>query len=89
MACGLTQYLILGAGLDIFSYRQPDWAKAIAIFEIDHPATQDDTRERLRNSGIAPPGNLTFVPVDFEMTSLANALRASSSIDRLSVPGSA
>jgi methyltransferase (TIGR00027 family) len=78
VARGLTQYLILGAGLDTFSYRQPDWAKAIAIFEIDHPATQEDKRERLRNSGIAPPGNLTFVPVDFEMTSLASALRATS-----------
>ena len=73
---GLSQYLILGAGLDTFAYRQPEWAKAIAIFEVDHPATQSDKRERLAKSGIAPPDNLTFVPVNFETTSLRDALRA-------------
>jgi methyltransferase (TIGR00027 family) len=73
---GLSQYLILGAGLDTFAYRQPNWAKAITIFEIDHPATQRHKRERLAKSGIAPPDNLSFVPVDFETTSLRDALRA-------------
>jgi methyltransferase (TIGR00027 family) len=81
---GLSQYLILGAGLDTFAYRQPDWAKAIAIFEIDHPATQDDKRERLLNSGIEVPDNLTFVPVDFEIKSLGDALRTTGfAFDRL------
>jgi methyltransferase (TIGR00027 family) len=75
-ARGLSQYLILGAGLDTFSYRQPAWAKAIAVFEIDHPATQEDKRARLVNSGIVLPNNLTFVPVDFEITSLGDALGA-------------
>jgi methyltransferase (TIGR00027 family) len=73
---GLSQYLILGAGLDTFAYRQPNWAKAITIFEIDHPATQRHKRERLAKAGIAPPDNLSFVPVDFETTSLRDALRA-------------
>jgi len=76
VARGLSQFLILGAGLDTFSYRQPDWAKAITIFEIDHPATQDDKRQRLASSGIALADNLTFVPLDFEITSFGDALRA-------------
>jgi methyltransferase (TIGR00027 family) len=81
---GLSQYLILGAGLDTFAYRQPDWAKAIAIFEIDHPATQDDKRERLLKSAIEVPDNLTFVPVDFEIRSLGDALRTKGfAFDRL------
>jgi methyltransferase (TIGR00027 family) len=75
-ARGLTQYLILGAGLDTFSYRQPPWVRAVHIFEIDHPATQGLKRERLAKASIVPPGNLTFVPMDFETTSLRQALRA-------------
>jgi methyltransferase (TIGR00027 family) len=75
VARGLAQYLILGAGLDTFSYRQPAWAHAVDIFEVDHPATQGFKRERLAKSSIAPPGNLTFVPIDFETTSLKQALR--------------
>jgi O-methyltransferase involved in polyketide biosynthesis len=33
--------VILGAGFDTFAYRQPFWAQAISIFEVDHPATQE------------------------------------------------
>jgi len=76
VARGLAQYLILGAGLDTFSYRQPEWARALHIFEIDHPATQGFKRERLARSDVMSPANLTFVPVDFEKTSLGQALRA-------------
>lgn len=76
MTRGLAQYLILGAGLDTFAYRQPAWAHAIHIFEADHPATQAFKREQLAKSGIEPPANLTFVPIDFESVSLRQALRA-------------
>jgi methyltransferase (TIGR00027 family) len=81
VARGVAEYLILGAGLDTFSYRQPPWAHAIRIFEIDHPATQALKRERLAKVGIAPPENLTFVPMDFETTSLRQALRAGFAFD--------
>ena len=76
VARGVRQYLILGAGLDTFSYRQPAWAQAIGIFEVDHPATQRLKREQLAKSGIAPPGNLTFVPIHFETMSFDQALGA-------------
>ena len=37
---GVSQYVVLSAGLDSFAYRRPDLAKILTIFEVDHPATQ-------------------------------------------------
>jgi len=73
---GAGQYLILGAGLDTFAYRQPAWANSLRIYELDHPATQSWKRNRLAASNIDVPPNLTFVPLDFEDISLADALHA-------------
>ena len=73
---GLQQYAILGAGLDTFAFRQPPWARSLCIYEIDHPATQRWKCDRLAVAGIAIPSNLTFVPINFERTSLLGALRA-------------
>jgi methyltransferase (TIGR00027 family) len=70
----IQQYLILGAGLDTFALRQPSWTGSIQVFEVDHPATQGDKRERLKTSGLLAPMNLHFVPVNFESTSLGDAL---------------
>ena len=75
---GVCQYLILGAGLDTFAYRQPQWAHELTIYEVDHPTTQQWKYERLARAGIALPGNLQFTPVDFESASLSEGLRASS-----------
>jgi O-methyltransferase involved in polyketide biosynthesis len=36
---GLTQYVILGAGLDTFAYRSPLTGK-LRVFEVDPPVTQ-------------------------------------------------
>lgn len=75
---GVRQCVMLGAGYDTFAYRQPDWARSIRIFEVDHPATQESKRERLRAAGISLPSNLEFVAIDFETVSLREGLRASS-----------
>lgn len=72
---GLHQYVILGAGLDTFAFRQPTRAKPLRIYEVDHPATQRWKRDRLGVADIAIPSNLTFVPLDFETGSLVNALK--------------
>ncbi len=68
----VAQYVILGAGLDTFAYRNPH--PHLRVFEIDHPATQAWKREQLQEAGIPIPPSLTFVPVDFEHQTLANAL---------------
>jgi methyltransferase (TIGR00027 family) len=73
VARGVTQYVILGAGLDSFAYRR-DPAGGIRVFEVDHPGTQKWKQERLREAGIALPGMVTFVPVDFEADVLSDAL---------------
>jgi methyltransferase (TIGR00027 family) len=73
---GVRQYLILGAGLDTFAYRQPAPLGSLRIYEVDHPITQDWKRDRLRAANIAIPSYLTFVPIDFEKTSLAAGLEA-------------
>lgn len=71
---GTRQYAILGAGLDTFPYRQPSFSDELLIFEIDHPATQIWKRQLLAQAGIPLPNNLRFVPIDFESTSLHDAL---------------
>ena len=69
---GAGQYVILGAGLDTFAYRRPD--SGLRVFEVDHPATQAWKQRRLADLGVAIPGNLVFVPVDFERQRLGLAL---------------
>src|SRR5262245_19591796 len=62
---GIAQYVILGAGLDTFAYRQPPWASQLRIFEVDHPASQAVKRQRLEQAGIPLPANLEFAAIDF------------------------
>lgn len=71
---GVTQFVVLGAGLDTFAYRQPVWAAALRIFEVDHPASQALKRERLMAAGVAVPANVTFAPIDFEHDTLESGL---------------
>jgi methyltransferase (TIGR00027 family) len=66
------QYVVLGAGLDTFAYRNP--FSQLRVFEVDLPATQDWMRSLLSAASIAPPENLTFVPLDFEHKTLAAGL---------------
>ncbi|HEY0556242.1 MAG TPA: class I SAM-dependent methyltransferase [Thermoanaerobaculia bacterium] len=69
---GIRQYVVLGAGLDTFAYRNP--FSDLRVFEVDHPATQAWKRRRLEAGGIAIPTSMTFAPVDFESQTLADGL---------------
>jgi len=71
---GARQYVLIGAGFDSFIVRQPLFARDIAIFEIDHPATQAMKRERLEACGAVIPSNVRFVPADLAAESLASVL---------------
>jgi methyltransferase (TIGR00027 family) len=71
---GVRQYVILGAGLDTFAYRNPHPEGALRVFEVDHPATQNWKQALLEEAGIPLPADLTFVPVDFETQTLARGL---------------
>ena len=70
---GVKQYVLLGAGLDTFAYRNP--YPQLRVFEVDHPATQQWKRELLQRNLIAIPESLSYTPVDFERQSLAEQLR--------------
>lgn len=67
---GVRQYVLLGAGLDTFAYRNrwPD----LKVFEVDHPATQAWKFELLERAGIGR--DAVYVPVDFEHQNLAARL---------------
>jgi methyltransferase (TIGR00027 family) len=71
---GVTQYILLGAGLDTFALRQPPWAQALRILEIDHGATQAAKRARLAAAGLALPKNADFAAIDLERESLLDGL---------------
>lgn len=66
---GISQYVILGAGLDTFAQRRVDIASQLQIFEIDQPDTQTWKKQRLTELGYGIPKWLHFVSVDFEISS--------------------
>lgn len=63
---GVTQYVILGAGLDTFAQRRPEAASRVRVFEVDQPGPQAWKRHRLDELGYGVPDWLHLVPVDFE-----------------------
>lgn len=69
---GADQYVILGAGLDTFAYRNSE----IRVFEVDHPVTQEWKRSLLKDAGFAVPEHLAFVPLDLESGGLLDGLTA-------------
>lgn len=70
----VTQYVLLGAGLDTFAHRNP--YPGLRVFEVDHPATQSWKRKLLGESKLPLPTTLVYAPVDFETQSLPVELRA-------------
>lgn len=66
MLAGVSQYVILGAGLDTFAQRKSELLADLHVFEIDKPATQQWKKQRLSDLGYSISKHLHFVPVDFE-----------------------
>ncbi|MEQ1505564.1 MAG: class I SAM-dependent methyltransferase [Myxococcota bacterium] len=62
---GVTQYVMLGAGLDTFAHRARA-TERLRVFEVDRPETQAWKELRLQELGWDVPAGLRFVPVDFE-----------------------
>ncbi|MGO9567079.1 MAG: class I SAM-dependent methyltransferase [Desulfomonilaceae bacterium] len=72
---GVHQYVVLGAGLDTFAYRNPYPEGVLHVFEVDHLATQVWKRTRLKEAAIPIPETVTFIPIDFETQTLDDGLR--------------
>jgi len=71
---GVRQYVLLGAGLDTFGYRNPH--PGVRVFEVDHPATQAWKRKILGLAAIPEPDSVTYVPVNFERQTAMDGLIA-------------
>jgi methyltransferase (TIGR00027 family) len=72
---GVRQYVILGAGLDTFAYRNPYSSNGLKIYEVDYPASQEWKRQLLDAAKIPIPKTLTFSSIDFESQAIAVRLR--------------
>lgn len=73
---GVSQYVILGAGLETFAFRRSDLLSKLRVFEVDLEETQPLKREILRQESIDIPTGLSLVPVDFESDDFIERLEA-------------
>jgi len=75
MAGEFEQYVVLGAGLDSFAWRRPDaLARGLRVFEVDHPTSQAWKLARVEALGLPQSDRHVFVPVDFEVDTVAVGL---------------
>ncbi|MEN6460411.1 MAG: class I SAM-dependent methyltransferase [Syntrophomonas sp.] len=72
---GISQYIILGAGLDTFAFRRLDLADRLQVFELDLPDVQEIKQRRLAQLNLPKPHNLHFIPVDFTQQTLTSVLK--------------
>ena len=70
---GKCQYVICGAGMDTFAFRNenPD----IEIFELDHPDTQRYKMEKIKELQWNIPQNVHYVPIDFSKEKMGDVLK--------------
>lgn len=69
---GLNQYVILGAGLDTYAYRNKRVNEN--VFEVDLPGTQAMKIKRLQQQNIQPTCSVNYVACDFEEGELEQQL---------------
>ena len=74
MAGGVIQVLIIGAGFDSRAIRFKTGDRAVRVFELDAPTTQEAKRQQYKARGIAIPPNVSFVAINFEKESIAEKL---------------
>ncbi len=73
LAEGVQQVVILGAGFDSRAYRF-NLDGRVRVYEVDHPATQQDKLMRLRVILGRIPEHITYVPIDFNTEALGDSL---------------
>lgn len=75
---GISQYVIISAGLDSFCLRRPGFSAGLQIYEIDHPATQQVKLNRLMEIFGSSPKGVEFLPIDLEKQTITDVLSTSS-----------
>ena len=68
------QIVFLGAGYDSRSYRFKEFLGSTKVFELDIPLTQKHKQQCLAKAGINIPGQVSFVPINFNAESIEDAL---------------
>lgn len=66
------QYVICGAGMDTFSFRNGN--HNIHVFELDHPDTQKYKLQKIQHLEWTVPENVHFVPIDFSRDDMVQVL---------------
>ncbi|RAP30710.1 class I SAM-dependent methyltransferase [Brevibacillus laterosporus] len=74
---GLQQYVILGAGMDSFGFRNKEVLNELKVFEVDHPATQSFKLNRVKELKWHIPENLIHIPIDFMKTNVKDGMKQS------------
>jgi len=83
VAVGTRQAVILGAGLDTFSLRNPHADAGLRVYELDKQATQALKLDRITAAKLSVPASTSFTPADLEKQPLQEALRkAKVALDR-------
>jgi methyltransferase (TIGR00027 family) len=70
------QIVLLGAGMDTRALRFKDRNQGAKVFELDLHSIQQAKLEILNRKRVALPGELVFVPIDFNKQSISEALFA-------------
>ena len=71
---GISQYVIIGAGMDSFALRRAGLMPQLSVFEIDLPQMQAVKRKRLRRLGFEDMPDLHFVAADLSRTPVLESL---------------
>lgn len=66
---GISQLVILGAGLDTRPYRLSG-LENVNIFEVDLPSAQNDKQKKIQKYLGHSPNHVTFIPIDFDTQTL-------------------
>jgi methyltransferase (TIGR00027 family) len=69
---GVSQYVILGAGMDSHAYRTQH--KQLQIFEVDLAHMQEHKRKSLEQHAISSTAQITYIKCDFEKDNLQDLL---------------
>ena len=72
---GVRQYVLLGAGLDTFAYRNS--FGDLRVFEVDYPDTRAWKHTCLERAAIPIPTSVAYVTVNFERQMITDALSQS------------
>lgn len=70
----IPQIVFLGAGYDSRPYRFKDLIRETRIFELDIHTTQQHKKELLHQADIPVPGQLIYVPINFNTDSIKDVL---------------